>query len=131
MFSYLIKRMKGLHRMSQPQINTRVNDLAEMKAAIDKAISAAESAGVKPAAMVEYFTGCLNYARQRALHQAEQAGGATRMFDQHGHLIDHAGNVARARAIRDEQQCLADEAEYRADVERRAEAQAERDGYVR
>jgi hypothetical protein len=117
--------------MSEPINTQRVDHLAEMRKAIDGAISAAESAGAKPAAMVEYFEGCLNYARQRALHQAEQAGGATRMFDQHGHLIDHAGNIARARAIRDEQQCLADEAEYRADVERRAEAQAKRDGYVR
>ena len=32
-----------------------VDHLAEMKAAIDTAINAAESAGVKPAAMIEYF----------------------------------------------------------------------------
>ena len=47
-----------------------VDHLAEMKAAIDTAINAAESAGVKPAAMIEYFKGCLNYTRQRALHGA-------------------------------------------------------------
>ena len=46
------------------------------------------------------------------------------MYDGRGGVIDHAGNVARAQAIREEQRRLADEATYRADVERRAEEDA-------
>ena len=116
--------------MTEPTINTRVDHLAEMRTAIDAAISAAESAGVKPAAMIEYFEGCLNYARQRALHQAEQVN-ITRMHDQHGHLIDHHGAIARAQAIREEQQRLASEAEWQESVNRRAEEQRIRDEYIR
>jgi hypothetical protein len=111
--------------MTEPTINTRVDHLAEMKAAIDRAISAAESAGVRPAAMIEYLEGCLNYARLRALHVADQANVTRPMSDGRGGTIDYAANAARAAAIRDEKQRLADEAAYRADVERRAEAQAE------
>jgi hypothetical protein len=68
--------------MTEPTITTRVDHLAEMRKAIDAAIRAAEKAGVRPAAMVEYFTGCLNYVRQRAEYQADQAN-VTRMHDQH------------------------------------------------
>jgi hypothetical protein len=117
--------------MTEPTITTGVDHLAEMRKAIDGAISAAESAGVRPAAMIEYLDGCLNYARRRALNVAHQADATRSMSDGRGGVIDHAGNVARAQAIRDEKRRLADEATYRADVERRAEAQAERDSYVR
>jgi hypothetical protein len=129
MFKSLIKRMKGSHQMSEP-ITTRVDRLAEMKAAIDKAIVAAESAGVKPAAMAAYFEGCLNYTRQRALHASDRAN-ITLMHDSRGHLIDHHGAVARAQAIRDEQRRVESERAWQESVNRRAEEQAERDSFVR
>jgi hypothetical protein len=116
--------------MSKPQITTRVDHLAEMKAAISAAIVAAEKAGVRPAAMVEYFTGCLSYARQRALHVADQAN-VTRMHDQHGHLIDHHGAVARAQAIRQEQERIESERAWQESVNRRAEEQRIRDEFIR
>jgi hypothetical protein len=116
--------------MSEPITTQRVDHLAEMRKAIDGAISAAESAGVRPAAMIEHFEGCLNYVRQRALHVADQAN-ATRMHDQHGNLINHAGNVARAQAIRQEQERLASEPEWQESVNRRAEEQRIRDEFIR
>jgi hypothetical protein len=116
--------------MNETIINTRIDHLAEMRKAIDGAINAAEKAGIKPAALIEYFEGCLNYARQRALHQADQAN-ATRMHDQHGHLIDHHGAVARAHAIRQEQERLASEREWQESVNRRAEEQRIRDEFIR
>jgi hypothetical protein len=109
---------------------TRVDHLAEMRKAIDGAISAAESVGVKPAAMIEYFEGCLNYARQRALHASDQTN-ITRMHDQHGHPIDHHGAIARAQAIREEQRRLASEREWQESVNRRAEEQRIRDEFIR
>jgi hypothetical protein len=127
MFS-LIKRMKGPHQMSEP--TKRADPLAEMKAAIDRACAAAEDAGILPRDITPYVEGLLTYWRQRALHVADQAN-ATRMHDCHGHLIDHAGNVARARAIRQEQERVASEREWQESVNRRAEAQAERDGFIR
>ena len=111
--------------VSEPTINTRVDHLAEMKAAIDKAINAAEKAGVRPAAMIEYFEGCLNYVRQRALHAVDQAN-VTRMHDQHGHLIDQ-----RAQAIRDEQRRVESEKAWHESVNRRAEEQRIRDEFIR
>jgi hypothetical protein len=130
MFKSLIKRFKGSQRMTEPTITTRVDRLAEMKAAIDVAINAAERAGVRPAAMAAYFEGCLKYARQRALHAVDQAN-VTRMHDQHGHPINHHANIARAEGIREEKKRLQSEAEWQESVNRRAEEQAERDGYVR
>lgn len=116
--------------MSEPITIQRVDPLTEMKAAINKACAAAEDAGVLARDITPYVEGPLTYWRQRALHAVDQAN-ATRMHDGNGVLIDHHGDVARAQAIRDEQRRLADEAAYRADVERRAEAQAERDSYIR
>jgi hypothetical protein len=117
--------------MTESTITTRVDPLAEMRKAIDAAISEAEKAGVKPAAMVGYFTGCLNYAHRRALHVADQANATRPMSDGRGGTIDYAANAARAAAIREEKQRLADETAYRADLDRRAEAQAERESYIR
>jgi hypothetical protein len=116
--------------MSEPITTQRVDHLAEMRKTIDAAISAAESAGVKPAAMIEYFEGCLNYTRQRALHQAEQVN-ITRMHDSRGNLIDHHGAIARAQAIREEQQRLASEREWQESVNRRAEEQRIRDEFIK
>ena len=116
--------------MSEPITIQRVDPLTEMKAAINKACAAAEDAGVLARDITPYVEGLLTYWRQRALHAVDQAN-ATRMHDRKGISIDHHGNVARAQAIRDEQGRLADEAANGADVNRRAEAQAERDGFIR
>jgi hypothetical protein len=80
--------------------------------------------------MIEYFEGCLKYARQRALHVADQAN-VTSMHDQHGNLINHAGNVARAQAIREEQRRVESERAWQESVNRRAEEQRIRDEYIR
>jgi hypothetical protein len=107
--------------MSQPQINTRVDHFAELKAAVNRACSVAEDNGVSVALIRNFFQGCHTQYVQRALFVADQANAASRMHDQHGNLIDHAGNVARVRAIREEKRRLADEAEYRAELDRRFE----------
>jgi hypothetical protein len=122
--------MFGTKKPIDMTINPRVDHLAEMRRSIDAAVSAAEKAGVFPRDIRDYFEGSSNYWRQRALHAADQAN-VTRMYDQHGHLIDHHGAVARVQAIRQEQERLASEREWQESVNRRAEAQAERDGYVR
>ena len=83
-------------------------------------ITTKAGATTKPANPLD-FEGELAYWKRRALFQAEQAN-MTRMHDQHGHPINHAANVARVRSIREEQRRLADQAEYRADLDRRFEA---------
>ena len=116
--------------MTEPTITTRVDHLAEMRKSIDAAISTAESAGVKPGAMIDYFEGCLNYTRQRALHASDRAN-ITRMHDSRGNLIDHHGAVARAQAIRDEQRRVESERAWQESVNRRAEEQRIRDEFIR
>jgi hypothetical protein len=130
MFKSLIKRLKGLHRMSEPITTKRVDHLAAMKATINRACAAAENAGVHVTLIRDYFQGChTNYTR-RALHATDQAN-ITRMHDQHGHPINHHANIARAEAIREEKKRLASEAEWQESVNRRAEEQRIRDEFIR
>jgi hypothetical protein len=117
--------------MSEPTITTRVDHLGEMKAAISAATSAAQNAGILARDIRDYIEGTLTFWRQRAAYQSDQPNVTRPMSDGRGGTIDYAANAARAAAIREEKQRLADEAAYRADVERRAEAQAERESYVR
>jgi hypothetical protein len=80
--------------------------------------------------MIDYFEGCLNYTRQRALHASDRAN-ITRMHDSRGNLIDHHGAVARAQAIRDEQRRVESERAWQESVNRRAEEQRIRDEFIR
>jgi hypothetical protein len=107
-----------------------VDALAEMRNAIAAATSAAEKGGVFARLIADYFEGSLAYWRQRASFQSDQAN-VTRMHDQHGNLINHHANVARAETIREEKKRLASEQAWQESVNRRAEAQAERDSYIR
>ena len=117
--------------MSEPITTKRVDPLAEIRKAIDGATSAAENAGVLARDIRDYIEGTLSFWRQRAAYQSDQAKITRPMSDGRGGTVDYAANAAQAAAIREEKQRLADEAAYRADVERRAEAQAERESYVR
>jgi hypothetical protein len=103
--------MKGLSRMTE----------TELKAVVHRACSIAEDAGVHVALIRDFFQGCHTQYTQRALFVADQAN-ATRMHDSRGVPINHHANVARSQAIREEKRRLADEAAYRADLDRRCEA---------
>jgi hypothetical protein len=125
MFSYWIKRMKGLHRMTEPTITTRVDHIAEMRRAINAATSAAEDAGVSVAAIHEMFKSFVENFRQRSLYETDRANARAQAANE---------AVARANAVRAsraERQLQAEREAYRAAVNRAADAQAERDGYAR
>jgi hypothetical protein len=113
--------MFGTKKSIDTTINTRVDHLAEMRKAIDAAISAAEDAGVKPAAMVEYFEGCINYVRRRALYRADQANLPK-------DLAQHAA-IALTQQRRQEAERLQSEREWQDSVNQRAEADRIRSEY--
>ena len=102
-------------------INTkRADPLAEMKAAINKAASAAEDAGVPVAAIHEMFKSFTENFRQRALFAADQARAKAQAPN------DAVARAQAVRASRAERQLQAEREAYREDVNRRGAEEEER-----
>jgi hypothetical protein len=124
--------MFGMNKINTKADTTTkpVDHFAELKAAVHRACSVAEDNGVSVVLIRDFFQGYHTQYVQRALYASDRAN-ITRMHDSRGNLIDHHGAIARAQAIRAEQQRLASEREWQESVNRRAEEQRIRDEFIK
>jgi len=102
-------------------INTRKADpYRELKVSIESAITAASKAGLGPDTIADLLSVHVVSLNRQTLARQERMRGNPVAYDGHGRPIDIDGQVAKAEVARAEKQRLADEAEYKAAVERRA-----------
>ena len=112
--------MFGMKRPIDTTINTRVDHLAELKAAVHRACSVAEDSGVHLALIRDFFQGCHTQYVQRAMVAIDVANARAQA---------PSDAVARAQAVkaaRADRQLQAEREAYREDVNRRGAEEEER-----
>ena len=114
--------MFGSKKPINATINTRVDHVANFKRIVDMACSEAEAAGVRVAAIHELFKGLTENYRQRSLYEADRANARSQI------PTDAVARAQAVRAARAARQLEAERQEYRAAVNRAADAEDARRG---